>query len=134
MLTKLIGRLRRGDRQPEKNSGIRLESATGVKPLTIEELIKRHIREGVIAAQLGQQNADTFEEADDFEEDDPEVIPLTHHQVIAMTDSELREQALSGYGIDLVDDTPASGPSASPDGEAAQAAAGSSGGNPPLPG
>jgi len=118
MLGKLLGRLRK-ERTPEVNSGLRLESATGVKPLTMEEMMRRYIREEVSrSAELDGE--ESFEEADDFEEEDPEVIPLTHHQVMAMTDSELREEALSGYGIDLVDDAPGS-PSSAPNGEAGQA-------------
>jgi len=117
MLGKLLGRLR-CDRTPEVNSGLRLESATGVKPLTMEEMMRRYIREEVSrSAELSGE--ETFEEADDFEEEDPEVIPLTHHQVLAMTDSELREEALSGYGIDLVDEANGS-PSPAPNGEPAQ--------------
>jgi len=102
-MSKLLGRLF-GKQDREKNSGIPIEPPTGAKPLTMQEMIKRYIREQV-AADLGNKpdEVDSFEDADDFEEEDPDTIPLTHHQVIAMDENELREHARA-YGVDLIDD------------------------------
>jgi len=103
-MASLLGRFF-GKRDPEKNSGIPVEVPGGERPLTMQEMIQRYIRQelaGQVAVEKGE-DVDSFDEADDFEEDDPEIIPLTHHQVIAMDESELRESARSLYGIDLVD-------------------------------
>lgn len=64
-------------------------------------MVQKYIRETVSAAAVDDGN-DSFEDADDFEEEDPDIIPLTHHQVIAMEDHELREYA-AGYGLQLTD-------------------------------
>ncbi|UDN67661.1 hypothetical protein [robinz microvirus RP_86] len=100
---QLLGRLSR-QRDPEYNSGIGFEIPTGKAPLTMQEMVQRYIREAV-SAQAVDDGQESFEEANDFEEDDPDVIPLTHHQVIAMDDSELREEA-GNLGYFLTDDSP----------------------------
>lgn len=126
----LLGRLF-GKRDREFNSGIPVEVPGAKKPLTMQEMIQRYIREEV-ARDLGHKSGevDTWDESDDFEEEDPDTLPMTHHQVIAMDDSELREEA-QAYGIDLVDDDyrgspgevapntvlPGAGPSGGPEGE-----------------
>jgi len=101
-MASLLGRFF-GKRDPEKNSGIPVEVPGGERPLTMQEMIQRYVRQEVSRA-ADAQDLDTFDEADDFEEEDPDVIPLTHHQVVAMDESELRDTARSLYGIDLVDD------------------------------
>jgi len=102
-MRSLLGRLF-GKPDPEPNSGIPFEVPGGERPLTMQEMIQKYIREEV-SRDLGNsdQDVDSFDEADDFEEEDPETIPLTHHQVIAMTDDELRDVASGLYGVDLVD-------------------------------
>lgn len=101
-LRRLLGRWGRQER--EFNSGIPLElPAKMAKPETLESMIKRYIREGELQKAIGATDAESFDEADDFEEEDPDTIPLTHHQVIAMDDSELREHA-QHYGIEISDE------------------------------
>jgi len=104
----LLGRFF-GKQQPEYNSGIPIEVPAGQRPLTMAEMVKRYIREEVSKAAAAE-DFDTFDESDDFDEEDPETIPLTHHQVIAMDARELRDVALVDYGIDLVDDPPPTPP------------------------
>jgi len=99
LLGRLIGRP-----DPERNTGARRELPSGgQRPLTMQEMVQRYIREE-ISKSAAADDMETFEESDDFGEDDPEIIPLTHHQVIAMDEVELRGVALQHYGIDLVDD------------------------------
>jgi len=102
-MRNLLGRLF-GKQDREYNSGVPIVIATSTKPMTMREMIQRYIREEA-ASDLGHDpdEVDSFEEAEDFEEEDPDTIPLTHHQVIAMDESELREHARA-YGVDLVDD------------------------------
>lgn len=89
-------------REPEHNSGIPIEvPISAEKPESIEDIMARMIR----ADRMSQEEEyfETQEEADDFEEVDPDTIDLTHHQVIAMDDLELEEYA-EAAGITLYDD------------------------------
>jgi len=100
MLAKLLGRFS-GRRQPEENSGIPVEAQVGFhRPPSIEEMVKMYIRQNVSQA-ADEDGEETFDEADDFEEEDPDVIPITHHQIVAMTEDELRGHA-AAYGLELV--------------------------------
>jgi len=118
---KHIGRfLRRGESTPEFNSGIPVESAVNHEPpLTIQQMVQRYVRETISAQASRDDNADpheSIEEADDFEEEDPETVPFehTHHQIVAMDDVELRGIA-AVYGIDIAD------PEAPQEGESSKA-------------
>jgi len=109
----LAGRLNRTRKKghpgphTEKHSGIPVEMPSGAaRPLSMKEMVQRYIREEVSRSASQDDGQESWEEANDFTEEDPDTIPLTHHQVIAMDDSELREEAMSSYGIDLVDDRP----------------------------
>ncbi|WNK14911.1 MAG: hypothetical protein [Microvirus sp.] len=97
-LAKWIGRLSR-DREPEYNSGVPVEPPGGVRPLSMEEIIRMHVR-NAISTEAVAEGMESFEDADDFEEEDPDVLPLTHHQVVAMTDQEIRGVAAS-YGVEI---------------------------------
>lgn len=110
-LSSLLGRLSK-KREPEYNSGVPIEGATQAPaPLTIEQMIQRYIRTEVSSNAVAEGD-ESFEDADDFEPDDDEdVLPLTHHQVVAMTDQELRGVAAQ-YGVDLVDPAPPPAPPA----------------------
>lgn len=71
------------------------------QPLSIQEEIKRFFR-NQLSEQAEAQGFETFDESDDFEEEDPEIVPLTHHEVAGMTDAELAEYGMSqGYDIAL---------------------------------
>jgi len=106
-LKSLLGRFSRQS-DPEQNSGVPVAGNPGKKPLTMQEMVKLYIREEVSKAAQAE-DAETFDEADDFEEEDPDILPMTHHQVIAMTDDELYEVAAS-YGVEFDDDEPQSLP------------------------
>ncbi|UDN67903.1 hypothetical protein [robinz microvirus RP_178] len=123
----LVGRLSR-TRTPEVNSGIGFEIPTGKEPLTMQEMVKRYIREAV-SAQAVNDGQESFSEANDFEEEDPDVVPLTHHQVVAMDDSELREEA-GNLGYMLTDDDPPEAPQEIRPPSQSGLAAGSPGGQP----
>ena len=97
---RFVGRLSK-TRDVEYNSGVPVESQTGIKPLSMEEIIRMHVRNALSEEAVNDGN-ESFEDADDFEEEDPDVMPMTHHQVVAMTDQELRGVA-AGYGIDISD-------------------------------
>lgn len=88
---------------PEANSGIPyagiVPPPNAHQPLSIQEEIRRFVRQE-LSQQAEAEGNETFDEADDFEEEDPDIIPLTHHEVVAMTDAELMEYGLSqGYEI-----------------------------------
>lgn len=96
---ELIGRYRKRG-VPEVNNGIPVEGIVEEKPLTIQEMVQKYIREELSAAAV-QDGEGSFDEEDDFELDDDEGdLPLTHHQVIAMSDDELAEEAQQ-YGVEL---------------------------------
>jgi len=103
-MSNLLGRFF-GKRDPEKNSGVPVAVPGGERPMTMQEMIKKYIREEIRQDVVHGDQAEDFDEADDFDEDDPEVIPLTHHQVFAMSDQELRDHA-AAYGLDAVDHNP----------------------------
>ncbi|WNK13870.1 MAG: hypothetical protein [Microvirus sp.] len=106
-LTNLLGRFSRKSTS-ETNSGIPVAVAPQAqRPLTIQEMVQKYIREAV-SSQAVDDGQESFEDADDFEEDDPDTIPITHHQVVAMDDNELRSIAAS-YGIVLSDPPGSSG-------------------------
>lgn len=94
----------RSNRQPEEHDPVPVGSTIFVRPPTIQEMIHKYVRE-VISSQAVEDGDESFEDADDFEieDEDGEELPITHHQVVAMTEQELRGIAAS-YGIDLVDD------------------------------
>lgn len=97
---KLLGRYNLTSTEPEFNSGIPVEMTVHQeRPLSIEEMVQRYVRT-TISAAAEDDDADSFEEADDFEEEDPDVIDLTHHQVLAMSDDEVRDYA-SNYGVSI---------------------------------
>lgn len=102
---KILGRFTRpGQSKPEQNSGIPVESfAAHAPPMTIQQMVQKYVREAV-SARATRDDDETFDEADDFEEEDPDTIPFdpTHHQVIAMDDVELRGIA-TAYGVELSD-------------------------------
>ncbi|AXH75026.1 MAG: hypothetical protein [Microviridae sp.] len=100
LLNNLVGRFSR-TRQPEENDGVGIEiTPLQQRPLTIQEMMARYVRQ--LSAQAEQEGEESFEEADDFEEEDPDYIPITHHQVVAMSDDELRGVA-AAYGIEVND-------------------------------
>ena len=101
----LFGRFNTEGSVPEVNNGDVLVAIPKLRPPTIQELVQRYVRESV-SRQAVADGMESFDEADDFEEDDPDVIPMTHHEVAALTDDELRGVA-SGYGLELRDDRPA---------------------------
>lgn len=107
-----IRRNRRGSvSEPEPNDGIPVEAQPGQgHGESMEEMMKRFVREEVSRA-AEKNDMDSFTESDDFEEEDPNVLPLTHHEVIAMTDEELSEYAPDG--VTLTDEE---APQESPDG------------------
>lgn len=103
MLAKFLGRFSTRS-EPEKNSGIPVAVDTPVKPLSIHEIIQKYVREE-LSPRAVEEGSESFEDADDFEPaQDEDIIPLTHHQVVAMTDDEIRGVA-SSYGIELKDST-----------------------------
>jgi len=105
-MQKLWSRLRRkAPSKPEVNSGIPVEGATSVEPMSLESMVQQYIREAIatdVSRESGEE-VESWEEANDFEEEDPDTIPLTHHQVEAMSDLELREEA-ANYGVTIADD------------------------------
>lgn len=104
MLGRLLGRKSKV-RDVEVNDGVPVAGTPTVRPLTMSELVKQMIRREV-SRDAQAEGYESFEEADDFEEEDPDVLPLTHHQVEAMNRHELQEEA-NGYGLELVDELPA---------------------------
>lgn len=69
------------------------------QPESLESMLQRMVR-GALSRDAEAKGFDSFEDADDFEEEDPDVISLTHHEVAAMTDEELRDEATSlGYTL-----------------------------------
>lgn len=91
--------------EPEVNSGVPVAGMPGtVKPLTIQELMARHMRD--VSREAEAAGYGSLEDEDDFEEDDPDVMDLTGYQVEAMDDVELRQVA-GALGVDLSDETPA---------------------------
>lgn len=114
-LSSLLGRF---SRHPDKefNDGIPVAGQVGsVAPPSIQEMIQQYIRVQV-SSQADSDGEETFEEADDFEEEtsDEDFLPLTHHEVLGMDEMELRGVA-SAYGVDV--DPP--GSLGSPGGESA---------------
>lgn len=98
---KLLGR--RGRRDPEVNDGVPVTGMPGMtRPRSLQELIRQYVRNEV-SASAADDGEETFDEADDFEEEDPDTIPLTHHNVAAMDDAELAGIA-AGYGITFEED------------------------------
>ena len=97
--------------EPEKNSGIPFESVPPgftKKPESLQEMLARMVK-GEISKRADEQDMDTFEESDDFEEEDPETMPLTHHEVIAMTDDELLDHVPYGVEIKVPQESPDEG-------------------------
>lgn len=89
--------------QPEHNSGIPLEAHPAMhnKPESIQDMMARFVQaEFLKRAQT--EDVESPEDADDFEEESPDIIPLTHHEVMAMDVEELQDYSL----VPLVDDTP----------------------------
>lgn len=93
------------------------------QPMTIEQMIQRYVREAVSPAAVDEGD-ESFEDADDFEVEDDESPFLTHHEVEAMSELELREQAdLMGYELpdaesEMASQSPAdtdAGPSGDPE-------------------
>ncbi|WNK13854.1 MAG: hypothetical protein [Microvirus sp.] len=69
-------------------------------------MIQRYIRTEM-SRSAALDDLETFDENDDLEEDfddDGNSLPMTHHQVIAMSEQELRGVAAS-YGVDLESDS-----------------------------
>ncbi|AXH73156.1 MAG: hypothetical protein [Microviridae sp.] len=100
--------------QPEYNSGVPMVGMPGtVQPPSIQEMIRQYIRTEV-SDQADQDGEETFEEADDFEVDgdDEDMLPMTHHEVLAMDEMELRGHA-HNYGVDIMEDSQGSGPPSS---------------------
>lgn len=95
----LVGRFNRKPSVPEFNSGEVLVGIPSMRPPSIQELVQRYVREAMSPAAEAE-GMESFDEADDFEEEDPDVVPLTHHEVIAMDEDELRGHA-AGYGLEL---------------------------------
>lgn len=94
-----------GKSEPEENSGVSLAATPTQRPPTMKELVQQYIRQEM-SARAVDEGFGSFEDEDDFEEDESEIEhELTHHQVIAMSDLELREVAAS-YGIELGDGAP----------------------------
>lgn len=99
MIKRLLGRFS-GQRDPEENCGVPTEAPVSAhRPPSIEDMVKMYIRQNVSAAAQADDD-ESFDEADDFEEEDADTIPITHHQVVAMTEDELRGHAAS-YGLEL---------------------------------
>lgn len=89
--------------QPEVNSGIPLEGGPRTqRPPTVEEMMKLYIRRE-LSAQAASDGNDTFDDFDDFSEDNPDTLPVTHHEVVAMDPEELQDYALDA-GLELVSD------------------------------
>lgn len=100
MVQRFLGRFSRGP-EPEVNDGKLLVGIPATRPPSIQELVQRYVREALSPAAVAE-GKESFEEADDFEEDDPDVVPMTHHEVAALTDEELRGIA-TGYGVPIAD-------------------------------
>lgn len=99
LVNTLLGRFQRTS-EPEFNSGIPIEVTPHVeRPLSFEEMVQRYVRT-TLSDHAADEGDETFDEADDFDEEDPDVMDLTHHQVLAMSDDEVRDYA-SNYGINL---------------------------------
>ncbi|AFS65320.1 hypothetical protein [Dragonfly-associated microphage 1] len=62
-----------------------IEIPTGFRrPETLQEQIRRLIRSEQFAAQMGRPDAESFEEANDFDVDDDGELPVTQHEFTAM--------------------------------------------------
>lgn len=95
------GRLN-SERVTEYNSGAQVEGVTGMKrPKSLNQMLAELV-ERRISQMAVDQGGESFEDADDFEEEDADTLPMSHHEVIAMTDDELRGIA-ANYGVDLLD-------------------------------
>lgn len=106
LVSRLLGR-RSKFHEPEFNSGLPVAGTPLVRPPTLTETIQSMIRREMSKAAV-DEGYESFDEADDFEEEDPDTLPLTHHQIEALDRAELQEFA-TGYGLTLVDTLEADG-------------------------
>lgn len=79
------------------------------RPETFEQMVARFVK-GTLSEKADEGGFDSFEDADDFTEEDPETLPLTHHEVIAMTTEELQDYAPEGAV--LLEEAPQEAPQA----------------------
>lgn len=97
-MDELIGRW--GPRgTPEEHDPVPVGDTVYPPPMTIQEMIQKYVREA-LSPQMADEGHETFEESEDFEVDDDDELPLTHHNIAAMPEDELRGHA-AHYGIEL---------------------------------
>lgn len=101
VMRAIVRNFRGSVRVPEVNSGIPVAGMPGTfTPPSLEDMIRQYIRTEVSSA-ADKDGDETFEESDDFDlgPDEEDELPITHHEVVGMTDEELHGVA-HHYGVD----------------------------------
>lgn len=95
-----MGRNRRIQLEREKNDPTPMAKPIGYnQPLSLQDEIRRFIRQEV-SVQAQDDGHETFEEADDFEEEDPDTVDLTNYELTALQALENAEE----INLDAPDD------------------------------
>lgn len=72
-----------GDPQPEKNSGIPVEMPTSCRrPDSLESMIAKYVHAHV--QRESKEELETWEDADDFDEQDPDTLEMTKYEFTDM--------------------------------------------------